>query len=131
MVTTVKAVASAAENALRKQIETRKKQAFGIESVAPQSLNPNSGEAEMQQTERNEEPDDHEMATQHDGKGEQENDDDNHDDDDDDDDDDDNNNNNNITSHRISRNISRNVSTRQTTTRMRTRTWTKLFIVRN
>ena len=85
MVTTVKAVASAAENALRKQIETRKKQAFGIESVAPQSLNPNSGEAEMQQTERNEEPDDHEMATQHDGKGEQENDDDNHDDDDDDD----------------------------------------------
>ena len=59
-VTTVKAVASAAENALRKQIETRKKQAFGIESVAPQSLNPNSGEAEMQQTERNEEPDDHE-----------------------------------------------------------------------
>ena len=89
MVTTVKAVASAAENALRKQIETRKKQAFGIESVAPQSLNPNSGEAEMQQTERNEEPGDHEMATQHDGKGEQENDDDNHDDDDDDDDDDD------------------------------------------
>ena len=88
MVTTVKAVASAAENALRKQIETRKKQAFGIESVAPQSLNPNSGEAEMQQTERNEEPGDHEMATQHDGKGEQENDDDNHDDDDDDDDDD-------------------------------------------
>ena len=86
MVTTVKAVASAAENALRKQIETRKKQAFGIESVAPQSLNPNSGEAEMQQTERNEEPDDHEMAAQHDGKGEQENDDDNHDDDDDDDD---------------------------------------------
>ena len=85
MVTTVKAVASAAENALRKQIETRKKQAFGIESVAPQSLNPNSGEAEMQQTERNEEPDDHEMAVQHDGKGEQENDDDNHDDDDDDD----------------------------------------------
>ena len=94
-------------------------------------MNPNSGEAEMQQTERNEEPDDHEMATQHDGKGEQENDDDNHDDDDDDDDDrgDFNNNNNNITSHRISRNISRNVSTRQTTTRMRTRTWTKLFIV--
>ena len=81
---TVKAVASAAENALRKQIETRKKQAFGIESVAPQSLNPNSGEAEMQQTERNEEPDDREMAAQHDGKGEQENDDDNHDDDDDD-----------------------------------------------
>ncbi|CAL6415780.1 unnamed protein product [Bathycoccus prasinos] len=50
-VATVKVVASAAENALRKQMETRKKQAFGIESVAPQSLNPNSSDVEMQ-TER-------------------------------------------------------------------------------
>ena len=50
-VATVKVVASAAENALRKQMETRKKEAFGIESVAPQSLNPNSSDVEMQ-TER-------------------------------------------------------------------------------
>ena len=53
-VATVKVVASAAENALRKQMETRKKQAFGIESVAPQSLNPNSSDVEMQ-TERSKE----------------------------------------------------------------------------
>ena len=35
-------------------METRKKQAFGIESVAPQSLNPNSSDVEMQ-TERSKE----------------------------------------------------------------------------
>jgi len=80
-VATVKVVASAAENALRKQMEARKKQAFGIESVAPQSLNPNSSDVEMQ-TERSKEDREQEQ-----GDGDDNYDDDNNKNDDDDDDD--------------------------------------------